>query len=198
MYMRNIFAGGLTGLVVLAGLGLVLNAKEIKESKKVAPVLNFKMKSLDGKEVDLAKYQGKVVLIVNVASKCGNTPQYEGLQALHEKYSKEGLAILGIPANDFGKQEPGTNADIAKFCKKNYGVTFDMFAKVHVKGEQKCPLYKFLTSKKTDPKFAGEVEWNFQKYLIGRNGEIVARFGHRVKPESEEVVKVIKGELEKK
>ena len=196
--MRNIFAGGLTGLVVLAGLGLVLNAKEIKESKKVAPVLNFKMKSLDGKEVDLAKYQGKVVLIVNVASKCGYTPQYKGLQALHDKYAKDGLVILGVPANDFGKQEPGTNADIAKFCKKNYGVTFDMFAKVHVKGEQKCPLYKFLTSKKTDPKFAGEVEWNFQKYLIGRNGEIVARFGHRVKPESEEVVKVIKGELEKK
>jgi glutathione peroxidase len=196
--MRNIFTGGLAALVAVAALALVIDAKEIKEGKKVAPVLNFKMKTLDGKEADLSKYQGKVVLFVNVASKCGNTPQYEGLQALHEKYGKEGLAIVGVPSNDFAKQEPGTNAQIAKFCKDNYGVTFDMLSKIHVKGDKKCPLYQFLTSKETDPKFAGEVEWNFQKYLIGRNGEIVARFGHRVKPESEEVVKAIKKELAKK
>jgi glutathione peroxidase len=197
MFMGKLCTCGLAGLLVLAAVALVTDAKEKKEGKKVAPVLNFKMKSLGGKDVDLSKYQGKVVLIVNVASKCGNTPQYEGLQALHEKYGKQGLVVLGVPANDFGKQEPGTNTDIAKFCKDNYGVTFDMLAKVHVKGDKKCPLYQFLTSKETNPKFGGEVKWNFQKYLIGRNGEIVARFEHRVKPESEEVVKSIKAELAK-
>jgi glutathione peroxidase len=197
MFMRKLCTGGLAGLLVLAAVALVTDAKEKKEGNKVAPVFNFKMKSLDGKDVDLSKYQGKVVLIVNVASKCGNTPQYEGLQALHEKYGKQGLVVLGVPANDFGKQEPGSNPEIAKFCKDNYGVTFDMLAKVHVKGDKKCPLYQFLTSKETNPKFAGEVKWNFQKYLIGRNGEIVARFEHRVKPESEDVVKAIKAELAK-
>jgi glutathione peroxidase len=186
----------LCGVAALATLGVPATAKKV--DKKVAPALNFTMKSLAGKPVDLSKYQGKVVLIVNVASKCGHTPQYKGLQALHEKYAKEGLAILGIPANDFGKQEPGTNGEIATFCKKNYGVTFAMFAKVAVKGEDQCPLYKFLTSEETNPKFAGEVKWNFQKYLIGRNGEVVGRFESKVKPDSEELTKVIEAELAKK
>jgi glutathione peroxidase len=195
--MQKTIAGSLAWFVALAAFAVLIDAKE-KESKKVAPALNFKMKTLSGKEVDLSKYQGKVVLIVNVASKCGNTPQYEGLQALHTQYAKDGLAIVGIPSNDFGGQEPGTEKEIAQFCKKNYGVTFDMFSKVAVKGKDQCPLYKFLTSKETNPKFAGPVKWNFQKYLIGRNGEIVNRFEHRVKPESEEVVKAIKDELAKK
>jgi glutathione peroxidase len=195
--MQKTVAGSLAGLVALAAFAVLIHAKE-KEGKKGAPALNFKMKTLSGKEVDLSKYQGKVVLIVNVASQCGNTPQYKGLQALHEKYGKDGLAILGIPSNDFGAQEPGTEKEIAQFCKKNYGVTFEMFSKVAVKGKNQCPLYKFLTSKETNPKFAGPVKWNFQKYLIGRNGEVVSRFEHRVKPESEEVVKAIEAELAKK
>jgi glutathione peroxidase len=194
--MRLFLGVCLAGLVALAGFQSPANAKG-KGAKQVPPVLNFKMESLDGKEVDLAKYQGKVILMVNVASQCGYTPQYKGLQALHEKYAKQGLVVLGFPSNDFGKQEPGTSEEIADFCKKNYGVTFDMFAKVKVKGEDKCPLYEFLTSKKTDPKFAGEVKWNFQKYLIGRGGEIVGRFGSAVKPESQELNKAIKGELAK-
>jgi glutathione peroxidase len=138
--------------------------KEKGEKKMVPPVLAFKMKSLDGKEVDLAKYHGKVVLFVNVASQCGLTPQYKGLQALHDKYAARGLVIIGVPANEFGKQEPGTDAEISQFCTSNYGVKFDMLSKVVVKGDGICPLYKFLTSKETNPKFAGEIKWNFTKF----------------------------------
>jgi glutathione peroxidase len=156
------------------------------------------MTSIDGKVVDLAKYQGKVVLIVNVASECGYTPQYKGLQALYEKHAKDGLAILGFPCNDFGKQEPGTNAEVAEFCKKNYGVQFDLFAKIAIQGNKAAPLYKHLTSKETNPKFPGPVRWNFEKFLVGRNGEIVARFVSDVEPDSEEFLKVIRAELAKK
>ncbi len=165
--------------------------------EKVAPALNFQMKSLDGKPVDLSKYQGKVVLIVNVASQCGLTPQYEGLEKLHEKYGDKGLAILGFPANEFGKQEPGTDSEIAEFCQQNYGVKFDMFSKVVVKGEGQCPLYKFLTSAETDPKFPGPISWNFEKFLIDRQGNVVNRFAPKVTPESPEVTKAIEAELAK-
>ena len=166
--------------------------------KKVAPALNFKMKSLDGKDVDLSKYQGKVVLIVNVASKCGLTPQYEQLEALHEKYADKGLAILGFPANEFGKQEPGSDTEISEFCTSKYGVKFDMFSKVVVKGDGQCDLYKFLTSKETDPKFAGPIKWNFEKFLVNRRGEVVARFGSSAEPMSPAMVKAIEAEIEKK
>jgi glutathione peroxidase len=166
--------------------------------KEVPAVLNFKMKSLDGKDVDLSKYQGKVVLMVNVASHCGNTPQYKDLEALHEKYAGQGLAILGFPSNDFGAQEPGTSEEIASFCQKNYGVKFDMFSKVKVKGDDKCELYQYLTSDKTNPKFPGEIHWNFEKFLIGRDGHIAARFAPGVKPNTDEVVKSIESELAKK
>jgi glutathione peroxidase len=169
-----------------------------KGGKKVAPVLKFKMTSLDGKEVDLSRYQGKVVLIVNVASECGYTKYYKGLQALHARFGKEGLAVLGFPCNEFGGQEPGTEAEIATFCKKNYGVEFDMFSKISVQGKDACPLYKFLTSKETNPKHSGPVSWNFEKFLIGRDGTIVARFEPAVNPESEEVVSAITKELAKK
>jgi glutathione peroxidase len=168
------------------------------EKGKTPAVLNFKMKSLDGKDVDLSKYQGKVVMIVNTASFCGNTPQYKQLEALHEKYGKDGLAILGFPANEFGKQEPGTDSEIAEFCTKNYDVKFDMFSKVVVKGEGQCDLYKYLTSKKTNGKFGGDITWNFEKFLVGRNGEVVARFSPRTKPDADEVVKAIDAELAKK
>jgi glutathione peroxidase len=159
------------------------------------PVLNFTMNSLDGKPVDLAKYQGNVVLMVNVASQCGYTPQYEGLQELHKRYAARGLRLLGFPSNDFGQQEPGTNSEIADFCKKNYGVEFDMFSKISVVGKSKAPLYKFLTSSQTNPRFAGEVEWNFEKFLIGRNGLVIARFKSPVEPLSKEVISAVESAL---
>ena len=167
--------------------------------KKVPAVLQFKMQSIDGKTIDLAKYQGKVILVVNVASECGYTPQYKGLQALHAKYSKDGLVVLGVPSNDYGGQEPGTNAQIAQFCKQNYGVTFDMLAKVGVaEGANQVPLYQYLTSKKTNPKHGGPVRWNFEKFLIGRDGSVVARFEADADPESEEFEKAIRDALTKK
>jgi len=181
----------------VAALSAAFVASEEKpnKEKKVPAALNFKVKSIDGKEVDLAKYEGKVVVIVNVASQCGLTPQYEQLQALHEKYSKDGLAILGFPANEFGKQEPGTDDEIKKFCTANYGVEFDMFSKVVVKGEGQCALYKFLTSKETNPKFSGDITWNFEKFVLNRKGEVIARFSPRVKPDADEVIKVIEDAL---
>jgi glutathione peroxidase len=191
---------------VLAGAMLLISSatadgtqKPQKAAQKEVPaVLNFKIKSLTGKEVDLSKYQGKVVLMVNVASKCGFTPQYKGLQELHKKYAAQGLAILGFPANDFGQQEPGSEEEIGTFCQRNYGVEFDMFSKISVKGPQQADLYHYLTSEKTNPKFAGEVKWNFEKFLIGRDGQVVARFRSKVEPTSEEMVKAIEAELAKK
>lgn len=158
----------------------------------VPSALNFTMNSIDGKTVELSKYQGRVVLMVNVASQCGFTPQYEGLQQLHRKYSEKGLSILGFPANEFGAQEPGTNAEIAQFCQLNYGVEFDMFSKIVVKGPGQAPLYRYLTS---HPKFRGEVAWNFEKFLIGRNGEVVARFKSEVEPLSREMLSAIEAAL---
>lgn len=193
---KRLFVRSMLVAVAIGCVAIAAQAAE-KESKAVPAALNFKMKSLDGKPVDLSKYKGKVVMIVNVASQCGNTPQYAGLEELHEKYADKGLAILGFPANEFGAQEPGSDTEIAEFCEKNYGVKFDMFSKVVVKGEGQCPLYKFLTSKETDPKFAGDVSWNFEKFLIGRDGNVVARFAPKVKPESEEVVSVIEEQLAK-
>ena len=184
-----------TALMAFVG---VVKSDEKKGDKKVPAVLNFTMNRLDGKSANLGDYSGKVVLMVNVASQCGLTPQYEQLEGLHEKFAEKGLAVLGFPANEFGKQEPGTDSEISTFCQKNYGVKFDMFSKVVVKGEGQCPLYKYLTSKDTDPKFAGDITWNFEKFLIGRHGEIVARFAPRVKPDAPEVVKAIEDELAKK
>jgi glutathione peroxidase len=161
--------------------------------------LDVTMKSLDDKDVNLAKkYEGKVVLLVNVASRCGNTPQYGPLQALHEKYAEQGLAIVGVPCNQFGGQEPGTAAQIKTFCETEYGVKFDLLAKVEVNGENACPLYKHLTSEQTNPKFAGRIPWNFEKFLFNREGQVVARFNHRVKPDTAEIVKAIEAELAKK
>ena len=168
-----------------------------KDSKKVPKALDFKMKTLAGKEVELAKYQGKVVLIVNVASKCGLTPQYEQLQALHKKYAKQGLAVVGFPCNQFLGQEPGTAEEIQEFCRVNYGVQFDLFGKIEVNGDGACPLYKYLTSLDTKPKGPGRIAWNFEKFLIGRNGEVVARFAPKTKPDDPEVIQAIETELSK-
>ena len=195
MYRQT--ACALVSLALLGGVCSPACAGE-KGGKKVPAVLNFKMTGLDGKAVDLAKFRGKVVLFVNVASECGYTPQYKGLQALYKKYGKDGLVIVGVPSNDFGQQEPGSNQEIAAFCKKNYGVEFPMLAKVVVKGEGQAPLYKFLTSGETNPKFAGPVRWNFEKFLIGRSGEIVARFASDVEPESEDFERALRNELAKK
>ena len=159
--------------------------------------LRFKVESLVGKEIDLAKYQGKVVLFVNVASKCGFTPQYAQLQSLHQRFAKNGLAILGFPCNQFLWQEPGSADEIGEFCRVNYGVTFDLFAKVKVNGKNACELYRFLTSQDTEPKGAGKIGWNFEKFILDRNGLVVARFGSSTKPDSPEIVAVIERELAK-
>jgi glutathione peroxidase len=194
--MRTMIGLMAAGLLVVPAI--VSAQEKDKGEKKVPAALNFKMKSLDGKDVDLSKYQGKVVMFVNVATYCGNTPQYKQLQELHDKYSKDGLVIVGVPANEFGGQEPGTDAEIAKFCDSKYNVKFDMMSKCVVKGDGICPLYKYLTSKDTDPKFGGDVTWNFEKFVVGRNGEVAARFKPKVKPDAEEVVKAIEEELKKK
>ncbi len=190
----------LTGALVMTQVASAAGAAKSKMEKvaKGTP-LNQEMETLDGEKVNLAKkYKGKVVLLVNVASKCGNTPQYKPLEELHEKYAKEGLAIVGVPCNQFHAQEPGTAKDIAEFCEKNYGVKFDMMAKVDVNGEHAVPLYKYLTSKETDPKYAGKITWNFEKFLFNRDGQVVARFAPKVQPDSKEVVSAIEKELAKK
>jgi glutathione peroxidase len=188
-------------LLLIAGVSLSVcqssNAADKAAKKSVKP-LRFTMKSLDGKHVNLEKYQGKVVLIVNVASKCGFTPQYKQLQSLYEKYRKDGLAILAFPCNQFHSQEPGTAEEIKAFCRRNYHVSFDMFAKVKINGDGACGLYKTLTSLKTKPVGPGKISWNFEKFIVGRNGEVVARFAPRTKPDDAKVVKVIKAELAKK
>jgi glutathione peroxidase len=166
--------------------------------EKPSTPLNQTMKTLDGQDVNLAdKYRGKVVLLVNVASKCGNTPQYKPLEGLHEKYGEKGLAIVGVPCNQFHAQEPGSDADISEFCTKNYGVKFDMMSKVDVNGDTACPLYKSLTSKDADPKFGGPITWNFEKFLFNRDGQLVARFTPKTQPDSLEVVSAIEAELAK-
>ncbi|MCG3196643.1 MAG: Hydroperoxy fatty acid reductase gpx1 [bacterium] len=164
-------------------------------AKEVSPVLNFKMKNILGEEVFLADYQGSVLLLVNVASKCGLTPQYEGLQKLHETYKDKGFKILAFPANNFGAQEPGTEAEIREFCSTKYKVTFDMFSKVSVKGEDMCDLYKFLTDPATNGEFAGEIQWNFQKYLIDKKGKVVAKFEPKTKPEDPKLIAAIEKAL---
>jgi glutathione peroxidase len=181
----------------LAGFAAVGTA----EDKKVSPLDN-KLKDIDGKEFDLAKLKGKVVLVVNVASECGYTPQYEGLQELYAKHEKDGLVVVGIPSNEFGVggqgQEPGTDAEIKKFCTSQYKVTFPMMSKVVIKGKDQIPLYKSLTE--ATPGKDGKVEqvgWNFEKFLIGRDGKVVARFKSAVKPDSPEVTKAIRAELDK-
>jgi glutathione peroxidase len=159
-----------------------------------ASPLSGEVKKIDGSAVDLSKYKGKVVLIVNVASRCGYTPQYAGLQKLYDTYKDKGLVVLGFPANEFGAQEPGSDAEIASFCSSKYGVTFDMFSKIVVKGPNKAPLYQALTEGATPP---GEVSWNFEKFLIGRDGKIVGRYKSAVAPDDGKLTGAIEAELGK-
>jgi glutathione peroxidase len=158
-------------------------------------VHEFTLNSIDGSPAPLSAYQGKVVLIVNVASRCGFTPQYAGLEALYEKYKDRGFVILGFPANNFGGQEPGTNEEIKTFCSTKYNVTFPMYSKISVKGNDQAPLYQFLTDKQANPSTGGEIQWNFTKFLVDKNGKVAARFESKVTPESPEVAGAIEKAL---
>ena len=155
---------------------------------KTTSLYDFTMNDIDGKPVSLSQYRGKALLLVNTASFCGNTPQYSDLQAMYEQYHEKGFEILAFPANNFGQQEPGTNAEIKSFCFTKYSLTFPLFTKISVKGDDKHPLYRYLTEQSP---FPGEVEWNFQKYLVDRSGNIVGRFPHRMKPLAPEIVKEV-------
>jgi glutathione peroxidase len=160
-----------------------------------ASPLDFVVKDIDGKDVHLSDYRGKVVMIVNVASKCGFTPQYAGLEALYKKYADQGFVILGFPANNFHSQEPGSDSDIKAFCSSKYDVTFPMMSKISVKGDDKAPLYKFLTESPTAGDFKGDIGWNFTKFIIDRNGNVIARFASATKPSDDRLVGIVEKAL---
>ncbi len=182
-------------LVLMISVACAISMAQLVRADDAPAALNFKMKAIDGKDVDLGRYKGKVVLVVNTASECGLTPQYAQLESLHEKYGPQGLAVLGFPCNQFGKQEPGSEQEIQQFCQKNYGVKFDMFSKIEVNGDGATPLYKYLTALETKPKGPGAISWNFEKFLIGRDGAVVARFDPRTKPDAPELVAAIEAQL---
>jgi glutathione peroxidase len=152
-------------------------------------VHEFTLTTIDGQSAPLSAYKGKVLLVVNVASQCGYTPQYSGLQSLYEKYRDRGLVVVGVPANNFGAQEPGTNEEIKAFCTRNYKVSFPMMSKVSVKGQDKTPLYGYLTET------GGDVKWNFTKFLVDKNGKVIGRFESGVKPESSELTTAVEKAL---
>jgi glutathione peroxidase len=157
----------------------------------MASLHDFTMKTIDGQQKSLADYRGQALLVVNVASRCGLTPQYKALEEVYQEYKEEGFAVLGFPCNDFAGQEPGSEAEIQSFCSTNYDVTFPLFAKIKVLGDDKHPLYAFLTSQDTSPEGKGEVAWNFGKFLIDKEGNVVARFSPKTAPDSPEVLKAI-------
>lgn len=158
-------------------------------------IYEFKMKDIDGKEVSLEKFKGKVLLVVNVASKCGNTPQYDGLERMYSEYKDRGFAVLGFPANQFGGQEPGTNSEIKEFCTLTYGVKFPMFSKIVVKGEGIDPLYTWLIASADRH---DDIEWNFAKFLVGRDGKVIRRFTPKTTPDNPELVKAVEDALRAK
>lgn len=158
---------------------------------KIENIYGFTMKDIDGNDVSLSKYKGKVVVIVNVASKCGLTPQYEEIQKFYEKYQSKGVVVLGFPANNFLGQEPGSNSEIKSFCSSNYGVTFDMFSKISVKGKDMHPLYSYLTDKNVNGKLDAPVSWNFQKFVIGKDGAVVQSFNPRTSVSDPEFIQLI-------
>ena len=170
----------LVGVIVLGAAPLLA----------AAGFYDFTLPSIDGDSTPLSTYKGKVILLVNVASKCGFTPQYSALESLYEKYKDQGFVILGFPANNFGAQEPGTNAEIKNFCSTKYNVTFPMFSKVSVKGDDTTPLYQYLTQK-ANPAVVGEIKWNFTKFLVDRQGRVVGRFEPPVTPDSPQVVAAV-------
>jgi glutathione peroxidase len=184
-----------SGYVSPNGINRIAMADEKKT--EVPKSLSFKMNTLEGESVDLGKYAGKVVVFVNVASKCGYTKQYAGLEKLYKSHKDKGLVIVGVPCNQFGAQEAGTNKEIRTFCTSNYDVTFDMLDKVDVKSGTACDLYKYLTAQETTPLGKGDVKWNFEKFVLDRKGNVVGRFGSSVAPESKEFVSLIESALAK-
>lgn len=182
---------GIFAIAVLGVSAVIHHHGTLTEAASPKKVLDFKVRDIDGNDVKLKKYKGNVVLVVNVASKCGYTPQYEALQATYLKYKDQGFTTLGFPANNFGGQEPGTATEIKEFCESKYKVTFPLFAKISVKGDDQDPLYAFLTKPETNPQFAGDIKWNFSKFLVDRKGNVVARFEPKVKPDSPEVTAAI-------
>ena len=158
-------------------------------------IYNYKLKTIDGDPTSLAPYKGKVLLLVNVASACGFTPQYTALESLYEKYKDRGLVVIGIPANNFANQESGTDAEIKTFCNRKYHVTFPIMSKVSVLGPDKIPLYQYLTDKSTHPAIGGDIKWNFTKFLVSRNGTPVARFEPAVTPDSPQVITAVESAL---
>lgn len=182
-------------LLFLLGISFNSSAKNSSIESSGNNIKDIVVKDMDGKDVNLSDYKGKVLLIVNVASKCGYTPQYTGLEAIYKKYKEKGFEILAFPCNDFGGQEPGTNDEIKEFCSTKYDVTFKLFDKVKVLGDEKSPLYARLISNDVTEK--GDIKWNFEKFLIDKEGNIVSRFRSKVRPESEELTNTIEKELSK-
>ncbi len=198
MFNRLCLLSSLASLAALLFVTPLAVVSAAGPSDKPTSVLDFHVKDIEGKDVDLASYKGKVLLIVNTASQCGLTPQYKDLEGIYEKYKGQGLEILAFPANEFGGQEPGSNEEIKEFCSTKYKVSFPLFSKIVVKGKGIDPLFDFLTSDATNPKFAGEIKWNFNKFLVNRKGEVIARFEPRVKPSTETVTGTIEKALAEK
>ena len=210
MKLRSVFL--VAGAVVLSGVSLFAarpaypenvvkeptKAPAASKDGKPGSPLDFTVQDINGKDTKLSQYKGKVVMIVNVASKCGYTPQYEQLEAVYKKYADKGFVILGFPANNFNSQEPGTNEEIETFCKSKFGVTFPMMSKISVVGADKAPLYHYLTEKQTAGDFAGEIGWNFSKFIVDRNGNLIARYHSKIKPDDKMVTQEIEKALDAK
>jgi glutathione peroxidase len=179
-------------MIKVLGCILLLGASVMAADKNV---YEFTLNSIDGQAAPLAAYKGKVVMLVNVASRCGFTPQYSALETIYEKYKDRGFVIIGIPANNFGEQEPGSNQEIKTFCTSKYQVSFPMMSKVSVKGGDKDPLYQFLTDKSANPQTGGDIKWNFTKFLIGPDGRVITRFAPDVTPDSPQVTAAIEKAL---
>jgi glutathione peroxidase len=182
-------------LVAFTIFGASINAMQTQAANADKNVLNNTVKNIEGQSVELSKYEGKVVLIVNVASRCGHTPQYTKLQEIFDKYKEKGFVVLGFPCNQFGSQEPGSNEEIQKFCSSKYKVTFDLFDKVEVNGADAAPLYKQLTALDAKPKGTGAVKWNFEKFVLNRKGEVIGRFDPKVTPDNADLVAMIEKAL---
>jgi glutathione peroxidase len=186
-------------ILILITLISSCSTKPVKQENKMTDtnIYDIELTKINGEKITMSDYKGKVMLIVNTASKCGYTKQYDGLQKLYDDYKDKGFVILGFPANNFMRQEPGTNEEIQTFCRMNYGVSFPMFEKISVKGEDIDPLYEYLTNKERNPEFGGKITWNFNKFLISKNGQIVNRFKSGDKPQSEKITTAVENQLKK-
>jgi glutathione peroxidase len=197
VFYRLCLSASLSALAAFLLFSPLARVSASDDTKNPTSVLDFHVKDIEGKDVDLAKYKGKVLMIVNTASQCGLTGQYENLEALYEKHKDKGFEVLAFPANEFGKQEPGSNDEIKEFCSTKYKVSFPLFSKIVVKGEGIDPLYDFLTSKKTNPKFAGDIPWNFTMFLVDHKGDVIKRFNSK-KPFSKDIEPAIEKALAEK